>query len=110
MLQLDQLDPEVRGHVERATEDLIGEFRRVLSPETIQRYVDESRADLSGARFHDFVPLFIQAVAGARRAATATRESARTSSAGDKIAGCTRGPSKPPGCGSRRCRRRMSTR
>ena len=36
-LQLDQLDPEIRGHVERATEALTGEFQGVFSPETIQR-------------------------------------------------------------------------
>jgi arsenate reductase len=73
-LQLDQLDPEIRGHVERGTKDLIGEFRGVFSPETVQRYVDESLADLSGARFHDFVPLFVHRFARERLRALAQAE------------------------------------
>jgi arsenate reductase (thioredoxin) len=73
-LQLDQLDPEIRGHVERGTKALIGEFRGVFSPETVQRYVDESLADLSGARFHDFVPLFVHRFAHERLRALAQAE------------------------------------
>jgi arsenate reductase len=73
-LQLDQLDPEIRGHVERGTRDLIGEFRGVFSPQTIQRYADDSLADLSGARFHDFVPLFVHRFARERLRALAQAE------------------------------------
>ena len=70
-LQLDQLDPEIRGHVERGVRSLTDEFRGVFSEETIQRYCDESLADLSGARFHDFVPLFVHRFARERLRALA---------------------------------------
>jgi protein-tyrosine-phosphatase len=60
------------------TEDLIGEFRGVFSPATIQRYVDESLADLSGARFHDFVPLFVHRFARERLRAVAQVEGKMT--------------------------------
>jgi arsenate reductase len=77
-LQLNELDPEIRGHVERGTKGLIGEFRGVFSPETVQRYVDESLAGLSGARFHDFVPLFVHRFARERHRALAQVEGKMT--------------------------------
>jgi hypothetical protein len=40
-LQLDQLDSDIRGHVERATEGLIGEFRGVFSPDRVRSLLDQ---------------------------------------------------------------------
>ena len=77
-LQLDQLDPEIRGHVERGTESLAEEFHGVFSRETIQRYVDQSLEDLSSARFHDFVPLFVHRFARERLRALAQVEGKMT--------------------------------
>ncbi len=59
-MDVKQLDPEVRGHVQRGIDSLVEEFKGVFSPETIDRYVDESLEQLSGARFQDFVPLFVE--------------------------------------------------
>ena len=77
-LQLDRVDPEIRGHVERGTESLAEEFHGVFSRETIQRYVDQSLEDLSGARFHDFVPLFVHRFARERLCALAQVEGKMT--------------------------------
>jgi protein-tyrosine-phosphatase len=77
-LQLDELDPEIRGHVERGTESLAAEFPGVFSRETIRRYVDGSLEDLSGARFHDFLPLFIHRFARERLRALAQVEGTMT--------------------------------
>src|SRR5213595_2753365 len=77
-LTSDQLDPETRGHVERGKASLSEEFRGVFSTETIERYVDESLADLSGARFHDFVPLFVHRFARERLRALAQVEGKMT--------------------------------
>ena len=65
-LEIAHLDPEVRGHVERGKDSLVEEFQGVFSAETIERYVSESLAELSGARFHDFVPLFVHRFARER--------------------------------------------
>jgi arsenate reductase (thioredoxin) len=73
-LELDQLDPEIRGHVERGKESLVEEFQGIFSAETIDRYVSESLAALSGARFHDFVPLFVHRFARERLRAMAQVE------------------------------------
>src|SRR5215207_4083650 len=69
-----QLDPEVRGHVKRLTESLAEEFTGIYSHETIERYVDESLKSLSGARFKDFVPLFVHRFARERLRALAQVE------------------------------------
>jgi protein-tyrosine-phosphatase len=73
-LQIDDLSPELRGHVERGTQSLVHEFRGVFSPATVERYVTESLVDLSGARFHDFVPLFVHRFARERLQALAQVE------------------------------------
>src|SRR5689334_8232331 len=73
-LRLDQLDPEIRGHVVRGKESLCEEFQGIVSAETIDRYCDESLEDLSGARFHDFVPLFVHRFARERLRALAQVE------------------------------------
>ena len=77
-LKSHQLDPETRGHVERGKASLSEEFRGVFSPETIERYCDESLDDLSGARFHDFVPLFVHRFARERLRALAQAEGKMT--------------------------------
>lgn len=69
-----QLDPSVRGHVKRLAASLADEFKGVFSPETIQRYVDESLEGLSGARFQEFVPLFVHRFARERLRALAQVE------------------------------------
>jgi len=69
-----QLDPVTRGHVKRGVATLSEEFEGVFSPETIQRYVDESLEKLSGARFEDFVPLFVHRFARERLRALAQVE------------------------------------
>jgi Protein-tyrosine-phosphatase-like, N-terminal domain len=44
----------------------------MLPPETIKRFVDESVAQLSSARIHQFVPLLVRRLARERLLATAT--------------------------------------
>ena len=73
-LEIAHLDPEIRGHVERGKDSLVEEFQGVFSAETIERYVSESLAELSGARFHDFVPLFVHRFARERLRALAQVE------------------------------------
>jgi arsenate reductase (thioredoxin) len=61
-----ELDPTLRGHIEKGLERLNEEFRGIFSPETIKRFVDESLAQLSGARFKNFIPLFVHRFARER--------------------------------------------
>jgi arsenate reductase len=84
-----QLGPEVRGHVRRLTAGLVDEFRGVFSPETIQRYVDDSLEGLSGARFHEFVPLFVHRFARERLRALAQVEGKMTKDAPEVLFVCT---------------------
>jgi arsenate reductase len=65
-MDIQQLDPETRGHVKRGLESLVDEFKGVFSADTIERYVDESLQQLSGARFKNFVPLFVHRFARER--------------------------------------------
>ena len=53
------MDPISRQTFARSIESLAGEFRGIYSPETVERYVIESIARLSGARMVDFIPLFV---------------------------------------------------
>ncbi len=89
-LQLDHLDPEIRGHVERGVRSLTDEFRGVFSEKTIQRYCDESLDDLSGARFHDFVPLFVHRFARERLRALAQVEGKLTKEVPEVLFVCVR--------------------
>ncbi len=84
-----QLDPDVRGHVKRLTASLADEFRGIYSGETIQRYVDESLEDLSGARFQEFVPLFVHRFARERLQALAQAEGRMTKDAPEVLFVCT---------------------
>src|SRR5829696_2943245 len=52
-------DPVSRQTFARSIESLATEFRGIFSPETVERYVDESIDRLSGARVVDFIPLFV---------------------------------------------------
>ena len=61
-----QLDPITRGHLEKGLASLESEFAGVFSPETIERYMAESLENLEGARFKDFVPLFVHRFARER--------------------------------------------
>jgi protein-tyrosine-phosphatase len=66
--QLAELDVDVitRGHLERGLESLREEFAGVFSVETIERFMAESLESLSGARFANFVPLFVHRFARER--------------------------------------------
>ncbi len=59
-----------------STEQLAQEFRGIFSPETIQRYVNESIDRLSGARVVDFIPLFVHRFAREQLRALAQSEGA----------------------------------
>jgi arsenate reductase len=69
-----ELDPTLRGHLTKALERLNEEFRGSFSAETIKRFMDESLESLSGARFKDFVPLFVHRFARERLRALAQVE------------------------------------
>jgi arsenate reductase (thioredoxin) len=70
------LDPLSRQTFARAIESLAHEFRGIWSLETIERYVDESIDQLSGARIVDFIPLFVHRFARERLRALAQVEGA----------------------------------
>ena len=61
-----QLDPIMRGHLEKGLASLESEFAGVFSPQTIERYMAESLEHLEGARFKDFIPLFVHRFARER--------------------------------------------
>ena len=65
-LQELQLDAITRGHLEKGLASLESEFAGVFSRETIERYMAESLEHLEGARFKDFVPLFVHRFARER--------------------------------------------
>jgi arsenate reductase len=69
-----ELDPTLRGHLEKGLQRLNEEFRGIFSAETIKRFVDESLEQLSGARFKEFVPLFVHRFARERLRALAQVE------------------------------------
>ena len=52
-----QLDAITQAHVNKAVDDLCGEFTGIFSRETVERFVSESVVSLGGARFADFVPV-----------------------------------------------------
>ncbi|MBA2240306.1 MAG: arsenate reductase ArsC [Solirubrobacterales bacterium] len=74
--QLKELDvdPVTRGHLERALSSLGSEFAGVFAPETIERYMTESLAEIGPARVESFVPLFAHRFARERLKALAQSE------------------------------------
>lgn len=68
------IDPATRTHVDKGLESLRKEFAGTFSRETVERYVEESLAKLSQARFEDFVPLFVHRFARERLRALAQVE------------------------------------
>lgn len=46
--------------VRRAAQRLVDEFSGIFSKETVDRFVSESLTAFSGAKFDDFIPLFVQ--------------------------------------------------
>ena len=73
-----QIDPSTRIHIRKGIDSLEQEFVGIYSRETIERYVDESLQALSGARFQDFVPLFVNRFARERLRALAQVEGTMT--------------------------------
>ena len=71
---MEQIDPVTRAHIEKGLESLAEEFAGTFSRETVARYVEESLAKLWGARFRDFVPLFVHRFARERLRALAQVE------------------------------------
>jgi arsenate reductase (thioredoxin) len=71
-----QLDATSRATFARTIEGLHEEFRGIYSLETIERFVDESIDQLSGARVVDFIPLFVHRFARERLRALAQAEGA----------------------------------
>jgi arsenate reductase len=69
-----QLDPATRAHVDAGIASLKEEFAGIFSAETVDRWADDSLERLSGARFHDFVPLFVHRFARERLRALAQSE------------------------------------
>ena len=61
-----EIDAVVRGHLDRGLDSLREEFAGVFSRETVERFMAESLEHLSGARFEDFVPLFVHRFARER--------------------------------------------
>jgi arsenate reductase len=68
------LDPVSRQTFARPIADLCEEFAGVFSPETVERYIDESIDHMSGARIADFIPLFVHRFARQRLRALAQAE------------------------------------
>src|SRR5688572_22430630 len=74
--QLAELETDVitRGHLQKGLESLKEEFAGMYSAETIERFMAESLEHLSGARFKDFVPLFVHRFSRQRLRALAQSE------------------------------------
>jgi arsenate reductase len=64
-------DPATQNFIRAGIQRLREEFRGIFAFETIQRFVDESIAALSGARIKEFVPLFVNRFARERLQALA---------------------------------------
>jgi arsenate reductase len=83
-----QLDPITRGHLEKGLASLKSEFAGVFSPQTIERYMAESLEHLEGARFKDFVPLFVHRFARERLRALGQVEGTITKDAPEVLFVC----------------------
>jgi arsenate reductase len=68
------LDPITQEHVRRAARSLQDEFRGIFSVETIERFINDSLAKLTTARFSDFVPVLAHRFARERLRALAQAE------------------------------------
>jgi protein-tyrosine-phosphatase len=66
--QLKELEVDVitRGHLDKGLESLSDEFQGIFSAETVERFMTESLEALEGARFRDYVPLFVHRFARER--------------------------------------------
>ena len=71
-----QLDAVTQAHVNKAVDDLCGEFTGTFSRETVERFVSESVVSLGGARFADFVPVLAYRFARERLRALGQAEGA----------------------------------
>jgi arsenate reductase len=60
------IDAATRWHLDRQLDSLAEEFGGIFSRETIERFVAESLAGLSGARFGDFLPVLVHRFARER--------------------------------------------
>jgi arsenate reductase (thioredoxin) len=60
------VDLITRGHLEKGLERLSDEFAGTFSAETVERFMAESVEALKGARFQDYVPLFVHRFARER--------------------------------------------
>ncbi len=60
------VDAATRWHLDRQLDSLAEEFGGIFSRETIERFVAESLAGLSGARFGDFLPVLVHRFARER--------------------------------------------
>jgi arsenate reductase len=65
-LQDLEIDVITRGHLDKGLESLSDEFKGIFSAETVERFMAESLQALTGARFKDFVPLFVHRFARER--------------------------------------------
>jgi arsenate reductase (thioredoxin) len=66
--RLADLDVDLitRGHLQKGLDRLTAEFAGTFSAETVERYMAESLQALAGARFKDYVPLFVHRFARER--------------------------------------------
>jgi protein-tyrosine-phosphatase len=68
------LDPITQEHIRRAARSLQDEFRGVFGVETVERFIADSLARLSTAKFSDFVPVLAHRFARERLRALAQAE------------------------------------
>jgi arsenate reductase (thioredoxin) len=68
---------------------LIGEFRGVFGPETVERYVRDSLDELEGVRVKDFIPIFVRRFSRERLRALAQVEGRITKDVPEVLFVCT---------------------
>ena len=68
------LDPVTRKQIERAADNLQGEFAGIFSKETIERFISESTDLLGDAQVNVFVPVLVHRFARDRLNALAPAE------------------------------------
>ena len=83
------LDPITQKHIRRAARSLRDEFRGVFSVETIERFIGDSLARLSAARFNEFVPVLAHRFARERLRALAQAEGKIAKSVPEVLFVCT---------------------